>query len=205
MPMRSGSGSSHGRRGGPGPTSAAASMAVRTAMLNWLVGRPCGSTATATPGAGDRSDASHGAVSHCASHRVDSIAGRATWGAAEYATCTSAMRPGPGRTIARPGAERGRCAAAGESTTSRLSSSSATRSARRIVMFARIESVTTPAGRCVASTRWMPRLRPRCARSTSPSTKSGSSAASVANSSTTTTSAGPSQRSPPAAATTSSR
>ena len=39
--------------------------------------------------------------------------------------------------------------------------------------------VTTPPGRCVARTRWTPRLRPRWATSTTPSTNSGTSLASA--------------------------
>ena len=94
--------------------------------------------------------------------------------------CRCAARRDPGRW-------RGRCAASSHATTSRESAGSTTRSAIRRFVFVRIESLTAPAGRCVASTRCTPRLRPRCAMSTSASTKSGSSATSVANSSTTTT------------------
>ena len=54
-------------------------------------------------------------------------------------------------------------------------------------MFARMSSLTTPAGRCVASTRWMPRLRPRWAMPTSAGRNAASSAARAANSSMTTT------------------
>ena len=56
------------------------------------------------------------------------------------------------------------------------------RQIRRLVL-ARMSGETTPPGRWVASTRWMPRERPRWARPTSPRTKSGSSSTSVANSS----------------------
>ncbi len=54
--------------------------------------------------------------------------------------------------------------------------------------FALICSLTTPAGRCVASTRCTPSPRPRCATDTSASSTEGCSRASAANSSTTTTS-----------------
>ncbi len=43
---------------------------------------------------------------------------------------------------------------------------------RRFVL-ARISSLTTPAGRCVARTRWIPRLRPRWATPTSDGRKPG--------------------------------
>ena len=67
--------------------------------------------------------------------------------------------------------------------TSVLSWSSLTRSATRRLVFARMWSSTTPLGRCVASTRWIPRLRPRWAMSTTPSTNSGTSRFKNANSS----------------------
>ena len=74
---------------------------------------------------------------------------------------------GPRRSIARPGARRGKRAGASSPTTSRASALSCRRRARRRLVLARMSSLTTPAGRCVASTRWTPRLRPRWARPTS--------------------------------------
>ena len=67
---------------------------------------------------------------------------------------------------------------------------------RRLVL-ARISSLTTPAGRCVARTRWIPRLRPRWATPTSAGRKPGRSAAIAANSSMTTTSRGSGRLVPP--------
>ena len=51
----------------------------------------------------------------------------------------------------------------GSPTTSIASPVSAQRSAIRRFVLARMSSLITPLGRCVASTRWTPRLRPRCA------------------------------------------
>ena len=107
---------------------------------------------------------------------------RAAWNT----TCS----PGPSRSIVRPGTRRGNAAGASCPTTSRASATSCTRSAMRRLVLARMSSLTTPLGRCVARTRWTPRLRPRWATPTRASTKPGSSATSVANSSTTTTSRG---------------
>ncbi len=74
-------------------------------------------------------------------------------------------------------------AASGALMTSELSEVSVTRSAIRRFVFARISGDTTPLGRCVASNKWMPSDRPRCAMLTRPVTKAGSSRASEANSS----------------------
>jgi hypothetical protein len=74
--------------------------------------------------------------------------------------------------------------------TSELSSASLTRSAMRMLVFARISGETTPLGRWVASIRWMPRLRPSWAMLTSPVTNSGRSFVSWANSSMTSSSRG---------------
>ena len=117
-------------------------------------------------------------------------------------------RPGAPRRLEHDGLARARVAAssdpawprgnvAGPSspTTSRASAASCRRSARRRLVLARMSSLTTPAGRCVASTRWMPRLRPRWATPTSAGTNSGRSAARAANSSTTTTRRGSGARS----------
>ena len=94
------------------------------------------------------------------------------------------------RSIARPGSDFENMAGRASPTTSRASLTSLTRNARRRSVLARMSSVTTPAGRCVASTMCTPRLRPRCAIATSARRKSGRSWASVANSSMTTTSRG---------------
>ena len=75
------------------------------------------------------------------------------------------------------------CAATSDSMTSWLSPGSVTRSAMRRLVLDLISAETTPAGRCVASTRWTPSERPRRAMSTRPVTKSGSSLTSAANSS----------------------
>ena len=87
--------------------------------------------------------------------------------------------------IARPGRSRGMWAASRRPMTSWLSASSFTRRATRTPTLARIRSLMTPAGRCVASTSRRPSDRPRAAMSTIPSTNAGISLASVANSSTT--------------------
>ncbi len=82
----------------------------------------------------------------------------------------------------------GRCAAASPTPMTSLESPvSCTRRAIRRFVFALMFSLTAPDGRCVASTRCTPRVRPRWAMPTSDDTKSGSSAAMVANSSMTTT------------------
>ena len=57
--------------------------------------------------------------------------------------------------------------------TSWLSLRSVTRRAMRRLVFDLISALTTPAGRCVASSRCTPSDRPRRAMSTSPVTKSG--------------------------------
>ena len=120
-------------------------------------------------------------------------AGRAPSAAARRRACARRRRrsgtarapAGPMRATARPGRRRSIAAATGEPTTSADSSSAAIRRATRRFVLARIWPVITPAGRCVASTRCRPRLRPRRATSTTPSTNSGISLASAANSSTT--------------------
>ena len=106
------------------------------------------------------------------------------------AVWTGISSEGPRRTWARPGWLRGILAAAGESITSVESWGVCTRRQTRRLVLARMFSLTAPDGRCVASSMWTPRLRPRWAMPTSEGTKSGSSAASVANSSMTTSSRG---------------
>ena len=76
------------------------------------------------------------------------------------------------------------------SMTSADSSGLVTRSAIRRLVLARMSALTTPAGRCVASSRCTPSERPRRAMSMSPVTKSGSSATIAANSSMISTSRG---------------
>ncbi len=82
------------------------------------------------------------------------------------------------------------CAASGVSMTSADSAGSVTRNAIRSEVLAWMSAVTTPAGRWVARMRWMPSDRPLRAMSTSPVTKSGSSATRAANSSMISTSRG---------------
>jgi hypothetical protein len=74
-------------------------------------------------------------------------------------------------------------AASAAFSTSWLSAASVTRNAIRRLVLARISGDTTPLGRWVASSRWMPSERPRWAMLTRPVTKSGSSRAIEANSS----------------------
>ena len=81
-------------------------------------------------------------------------------------------------------------AESGASMTSADSSLLVTRSAIRRFVLARMSALTTPAGRCVASSRCTPSERPRRAMSMSPWTKSGSSATMAANSSMISTSRG---------------
>ena len=113
------------------------------------------------------------------------------------AVWNTTVSPAPSRSIARPGTPRGNDAGSATPTMSTASARSCRRKAMRRLVLARISSLTTPAGRCVASTRWIPRLRPRWATPTSDGRNPGRSAASVANSSITTTSRG-SGRSPAA-------
>ncbi len=166
----SGSGSSHGRRGGAIP-SARTAPALATASRSRTV-------PSASCGADDRSP-----------RATTSTAGRPRTeaGAVVLATWMVTCSPAPSRTTARPGRSRGSRAAASTPTTSVESATSWTRNATRRFALARMASLTTPAGRCVASTRWMPRLRPRWATPTSEARNSGRSAASPANSSTITT------------------
>ena len=65
-----------------------------------------------------------------------------------------------------------------------------TRSATRRFVLARMSSLTTPAGRWVASTMCTPRVRPTAATLTSEASTSGKSLASIANSSMTSSSRG---------------
>ncbi len=76
-------------------------------------------------------------------------------------------------------------AAAGTPMTFVESSRLCTRSATRRFVFARMSSLTTPAGRWVASTMCTPSVRPTAAIATSEVRTSGNSFASMANSSTT--------------------
>ncbi|MEG8034962.1 hypothetical protein QP157_06370 [Sphingomonas sp. LR61] len=65
-----------------------------------------------------------------------------------------------------------------------------TRRATRMFVFARMSSLTTPAGRWVARIMWTPSVRPTAAMLTSDVRTSGKSFASIANSSTTSSSRG---------------
>ena len=109
-------------------------------------------------------------------------AGQAVW--------TVRSGPGPQRSTARPGRSGPIAAASGASTTSEESAGSATRRHMRMATLARSWASTTPAGRCVASTRWMPSDRPCAASRMSRGTTSGRSSVSARSSSTTTTSRG---------------
>ena len=82
----------------------------------------------------------------------------------------------------------GMSAASGLPITAVDSGRSSMRSEIRRFVLARMFSLTEPDGRWVARIRWMPRLRPRWAMSTTPATNSGTSFTKVANSSTTITS-----------------
>ena len=106
----------------------------------------------------------------------------------------------PRRTYARPGVDLAMCPASGASITSALSAVSVTRSAIRRFVLARISGDTTPDGRWVASSRWMPSDRPRCAMLTRPVTKSGRSLTIDANSSMTIIRRGSGADPPPARA-----
>ena len=90
--------------------------------------------------------------------------------------------------IARPAIARGSAAALASPITSFESAGSCTRKAMRRLVLARMSSPITPFGRCVASTRCTPRLRPRCATPSKAPMNDGCCTASVANSSITTTS-----------------
>ena len=183
---RAGSGAHHGRRGAEPPRRSAAAVAVWTAMASSLVGGGLDTAGSFAPWSLVVVDV----VEVRCSGRARTDARSRRDGAPDQAIWRS-VRPGRAvRTSARPGRSRSRWAASLTPSTSRLSSSSATRRQIRSDVLARMASVMTPAGRCVASTRWMPRLRPRWATSTTPSMKPGTSRISVANSSTATTSAG---------------
>ena len=138
------------------------------------------------------------ARAHCRRWTV-AWAGPAPDAPATRAVWSSTGASEPRRSRARPGAVTGSDAACGESTTSRESDASCTRRAIRRLVLALISALTTPAGRCVASTRCSPSERPTAASRTSPETKSGSSSASTRNSSTTSTRRGRAGRADPAA------
>ena len=144
----------------------------------------CSSTVGPTTG-GTPPEAAPPRVPPTGSIRRRSVRGGS--GPAVLAVWNTTSSSGPSRSIARPGAPTGNRAGESSPTTSFASPRSCKRSAMRRLVFARMSSVTTPAGRCVASSRWMPRLRPRWAIATSAPRKSGSSLASDANSSITTT------------------
>ena len=126
--------------------------------------------------------------------------GRATWRGAPAQRARTAVAsdgaeianwtlvgPAPATSSPRPRAAAGIAAAAALPTTATLSAGSSTRRQIRRVMLASTDSRTTPAGRCVHTTRCSPSERPRAARSENTVWRSGSSATSAANSSTTMT------------------
>ena len=106
------------------------------------------------------------------------------------AACTGCGGSPASDSRARPRADAGIAAAASVPITAELSARLFTRSEMRRSVFASTASRTTPAGRCVQSTRWMPSERPRAARSANRACRSGWSASIAANSSTTITSRG---------------
>ena len=113
-------------------------------------------------------------------HRADAPGQRSGGGLAPHAQpCRS--RPGRDRRGARwphRGDGRGRAGPpSGTPTTSFDSAAVCTRSAMRRFVLARMSSLTAAPGRCVASTRCTPRLRPRWAIATIDRRNSGSSAA----------------------------
>ncbi len=174
----SGSGGVHTGRGGGAPLAANAAWQAAT-----IESRSVGPEHTAA-GPLDRG---RGAAPQPNGTRVTR---RWSGGGAARLTCASCATSGPSgprRSRARPGTDLGRSAASGAPITSTESAASWRRSAMRSATLARMLSLTAPPGRCVARTRFTPRLRPRCAAATSASSTSGTSLASVANSSTTTT------------------
>ena len=102
------------------------------------------------------------------------------------ATWNVTRSSGPRRITARPGIARDSSAGEPSPTTSSASARSCMRRATRRLVFARISSLITPLGRCVARMRCTPRLRPRWAMFTSEWRNDGNSTANAANSSTTT-------------------
>ena len=101
------------------------------------------------------------------------------------AVWTGVMSSWPSLIRARPFWWRPIAAASGTSMTLEESSRLWTRRATRRFVLARMSSLTTPAGRWVASTMWTPRVRPTAATLTREESTSGYSLASIANSSTT--------------------
>ena len=98
---------------------------------------------------------------------------RGRWAPELWAAWNTTVSPAPSRSIARPGVPRANAAGSAAPTMSTASARSWRRKAMRRLVLARISSLTTPAGRCVASTRWIPRLRPRWATPTSGGRKPG--------------------------------
>ena len=175
-PTSSGSGGCQGRWGRGRPSATACAVTARQSRVRSL-SRPVGSSPS--DGSGRVGQTCTRTSGPCAAAVPGAPATRATWKATGL--------PLPERRKARPGRSTGRWAASTVPRTSRESASSVVRRQIRRVQLARISGDTTPLGRWVASTRWTPRDRPRCAIATRPGTKAGSSSASVANSSTTMT------------------
>ena len=178
---RSGSTSRHGV-GAAGRREAAVGLADRPA------GRRRGGCRMAVVGPastfGESSVRTNGAT------RTGAWTSSLTSGEPQYAAWKATRARGPRRTQPRPFSGTGISAASALLITATDSLLSSMRSEMRRLVLARMLSLTAPDGRCVARIRWMPRLRPRWAMSTMPSTNSGTSLTSVANSSTTMTSDG---------------
>ena len=186
-PALAGSDSERGRLADPSAITGAARPSGSLSAPRRSLSVPAG---TARPGAG--------VSSRTRTRRPRSAGGVTPVTKADWNAVSS---PGPNRARARPGRDRGMAAASAAPITSLESWRSVTRRAIRQLVLALMSSVTAPAGRWVASTRWTPRLRPRWPTLTRESTNSGSSAARVANSSTTTTSRGSGSSPPPAPST----
>ena len=181
-----GRGSGQGRRRGEPPQQSQAAFAAAASRARSL-GVPISQTASGS-GAGMPSGA--GTTRGPRRPAVTPVT-RAHW--------NSTSSPGPRRANARPGRCRPIAAASGLSSTSTESAASSTRRAMRSAVLVRMLALTAPAGRWVANTRCMPRLRPRWATLTRASMNPGSSAARAANSSMITTSRASGGRSSPRA------
>ncbi len=173
---RPGSGSGHGRRGDGRRSRAAASTAAALSRS-----RSVGSGLSAADRTGCGPSPGSWPNRKGRTVTVPAVAGPAD----TVAPWNGTRSPGPRRTSPRPGRSRPIAAAAGSPSTSVESARSVTLRATRMSVFARMASVTTPAGRWVASTRWMPRLRPLAAMSTREPTNRGRSRDRAASSSTT--------------------
>ena len=175
---RPGRAGSHGAAAAGAPHCLAASRTASTTRARSSAvagGSTCGDRAgcaAASPGRG-RSTAGPSTVTDGPQDDDGSACRRAVW------NTTGGSEPE--RATARPGAVGSRSAAVGTSTTSSDSARSLTRSAIRRLTFARRSAESAPAGRWVASTRWIPSERPTVATRTSPGRNPGNSSASTRN------------------------